>query len=93
MARWLLEPPTATAFWECSSPADEIVTMFFDTPLPALRFEIGDRVSTATLVRTASGSRYSGESGEEIWMKGDEAQYRAPDPEGVRKSCRLRARQ
>lgn len=91
VALWLLEPPTATTFWVCSSPADEIVTMFFDTPLPALRLEIGDRISTASLVRAASGSRYEGAFGEMLWIKGDAAQYRAPDPDGTEKTCTLAA--
>lgn len=91
VAFWMLETPGSTAFWTCSTPADEIVTLFFDTQLPALRFEIGDRVSTASLVRSASGSRYAGDFGEEIWIKGDEALYRAPDPAGTEKTCTLRA--
>ncbi|MFK7869145.1 MAG: MliC family protein [Roseobacter sp.] len=93
VAFWILETPRNTAYWTCSSAADEIVTMFFDTERPALRFEIGDRISTASLVRSASGSRYSGNFGEEIWIKGDEALYRAPDPAGTEKTCSLRAQE
>lgn len=89
VAFWMLEPASSTAFWSCSNPADEIVTIFFETALPSVRLEIGDRVSTAALAPAASGSRYEGAFGESIWIKGDEATYRAPDPDGSTKTCTL----
>jgi uncharacterized protein YecT (DUF1311 family) len=90
VAYWMLEEPTATAFWACEG-GPEVVTIFFATALPGARLEIGDSVRTVHLVPAASGSRYSGDFGEEIWTKGDEARYRAPDPDGTEYTCKLRA--
>ena len=87
-AQWMLEEPTATVFWTCGGdPANEVVTMFFDTPLPSVRIERGDAVRTATLSPTASGARYDGAFGEYIWTVGEEATYRSPDPDGQEITC------
>ena len=91
VAQWLLEEPTGTAFWACDgNPANEVVTYFFDTELPSVRFERGDTVDTGSLVPTASGSKYEGSFGRSIWIKGEEAIYREPDPEGTTYECRVR---
>lgn len=90
VARWLLQEPTGTAFWACGgNPANEVVTMFFDTTLPSVRFERGDTIDTGSLTRTASGARYDGSFGRYIWIKGDEASYREADPDGTEYSCAL----
>ncbi|WP_244868037.1 MliC family protein [Vannielia litorea] len=90
VATWMLEQPTNTAVWACDgNPANEVVTMFFDTELPSLRFERGDSIDVGTLTPAASGSRYMGSFGREIWIKGEEASYREPDPEGTEMSCIL----
>lgn len=88
VTQFMLQEPTATTFWACDgNPANEVVTMFFDTELPSLRFERGDSIDTGTLVPAASGSRYMGSFGREIWIKGEEAQYREPDPDGSEMTC------
>jgi len=88
VARWMLEEPTNTVFWACEgNPANEVVTMFFDTPLPSLRFERGDSIDVGTQVRSGSGARYAGSFGREIWIKGEEAMYREPDPDGSELTC------
>ncbi len=90
VAEWMLEEPTKAAFWQCGdSPANEVVTMFFDTEQPSVRFERGDTIDTGGLVRTASGSKYEGSFGRSIWIKGDEALYREADPDGSEVSCTL----
>ncbi len=90
VAGWLLEEPTHIAFWAChGDPAYEVVTVFFDTTLPSVRFEQGDAVDTGSLVPTVSGSRYEGSSGRYIWIKGEEATYREPDPGGSEHRCHL----
>lgn len=90
VARWMLEEPTGTAVWTCDgSPANEVVTQFFDTELPSVRFERGDDIDTGALTRTASGARYIGSFGREIWIKGEEAKYRDPDPGGASYRCVL----
>lgn len=91
VATWMLEEPTNTAFWACGgNPANEVVTMFFDTDLPSLRFERGDSIDVGVLTRTASGARYDGSFGRFIWIKGNEATYRDPDPDGTEYRCVLR---
>lgn len=90
VAYWMLEEPTGTAFWTCDgNPANEVVTMFYATELPSVRFERGDGVATGSLSPTASGSRYDGDFGRYIWIKGDEATYREPDPDGTTHTCVL----
>lgn len=90
VARWMLEKPTGVSFWACGgNPANEVVTMFFDTTLPSVRFERGDTIDTGSLVRTASGSRYEGSFGRSIWIKGDNATYREADPDGTTFECTL----
>lgn len=88
VAQWMLEDPVGTDFWTCDgNPANEVVTMFFDTELPAVRFERGDSIDVGTVTPTASGARYDGSFGRWIWIKGDEARYRDPDPDGQEFSC------
>jgi uncharacterized protein len=88
VSQFMLEEPTSTAFWQCGgNPANEVVTMFYDTTLPSVRFERGDSIDTGTLEPTASGSRYSGSFGRSIWIKGNEAMYREPDPDGTEYDC------
>ena len=90
VAEWLLEEPTGIAFWTCDgNPANEVVTYFFDTELPSVRFERGDTIDTGSLVPTGSGSRYEGSFGRSIWIKGEEATYREPDPDGASHDCVL----
>jgi uncharacterized protein len=91
VAGWMLEPATRTVYWTCGdSPANEVVTMFFDTEVPSVRFERGDSVDVGVLTPTGSGARYDGTFGRYIWIKGDEAMYREPDPDGTEYQCVLR---
>ncbi|MGR3316208.1 MliC family protein [Roseovarius indicus] len=90
VTQWMLEEPFNTAFWACGgNPANEVVTMFFDTELPSLRFERGDSIDTGVQVMAASGAKYEGSFGRSIWMKGDQATYREPDPDGTSYECEL----
>ena len=68
VSAWMLEEPARTVFWTCGgNPANEVVTMFFDTELPSVRFERGDSIDTGHLSPTASGARYDGSFGRSIW--------------------------
>lgn len=88
VARWLLEEPAGVVHWACDGdPANAVVTSFFETTLPSVRFERGDAVDTGSLAPTASGSRYDGSFGRSIWIKGDAATYRDPDPDGAAFDC------
>lgn len=90
VSQWMLERPTGTTIWACGgNPANEIVTSYFDTEMPSFRRERGDRIDTMVQVRTASGARYEGAFGSYIWMKGNEAMYREPDPDGREMTCRV----
>lgn len=90
VARWFLQEPSKVVFWACGgSPANEVVTYFFDTARPSLRFERGDSIDFGILTRTASGARYDGENGRWIWIKGDQATYRDPDPAGETFACTI----
>ncbi|MVA98364.1 hypothetical protein GN330_14030 [Nitratireductor sp. CAU 1489] len=89
VTQFMLEQPTGTTTWQCGdSSANEVVTMFFDTRLPSVRFERGDSVDTGTLVPSGSGSKYEGNFGRSISIKGDVATYRDPDPDGAEYECR-----
>ena len=90
VAFWMLEEPTGTTIWACDgNPANEVVTTFFATELPSVRIERGDSVTTASLVPTGSGSRYEGDFGQYIWISGEEATYREPDPDGTEYTCEV----
>ena len=90
VALWMLEAPRATVFWACDgSPANEVVTQFFDTDLASVRIERGDTVDAGVQVRSASGARYVASFGREIWVKGDEATYQDPGSDPV--TCRRQA--
>ena len=91
LARWMLKEPAGIAFWACDgNPANEVVTYYFDMELPSVRLERGDTVDTGSLVPTASGSKYEASFGRSIWIKGEEATYREPDPEETTYECILR---
>ena len=88
VATWILRDPTATTVWTCAgNPSNAVVTTFFDTPLPSVRFERGDSIDVGVLAPTASGRRYDGSFGRFIWIKGDTATYREPDPDGTELAC------
>lgn len=88
VALWMLEEPTGIAFWVCGgNPSNEVVTYFYATELPSIRFERGDSVDAGSLVRTASGAKYEGGFGRSVWIKGDSAIYRDPDPDGSEWDC------
>jgi len=88
VALWMLEKPSSVEAWACDgNPANEVVTYFYDTELPGIRFERGDTVDAGALVKTASGAKYEGSFGRSIWIKGDEATYREADPDGSSYKC------
>jgi uncharacterized protein YecT (DUF1311 family) len=88
VAMWMLEEPIGMSVWMCDG-GPEVVTMFFDTPLPSARMEVGDSIDVATVTRTASGSRYEGSFGRSIWIKENEALYREASPNDAEYGCVL----
>ena len=92
VAGWMLEPPTRTLFWTCGgSPANEVVTMLFDTERPAIRFERGDTIDTGALEPSLPGETYWGSFGRSIAIDGATARYREADPDGTEWDCVLAA--
>ena len=89
VAQWFLEEPASVVTWICDeNPSNELVTIFFGTELPSVRFERGDRVTVGSLAPTGSGARYDGPFGQFLWMKGNEAIFREADPDGTEYRCR-----
>lgn len=79
VARWMLRPPVETISWTCDgNPANELVTMLFDSELQSIRFERGDSIEIGARIPTASGARFEARSGRMIWIHGDAATYRDP---------------
>ena len=60
-----------------------------DAENESVRFERGDTIDTGSLAPTGSGSKYEGSFGRFIWIKGEAATYREPDPDGSRFECVL----
>lgn len=88
VAQFMLETPSSVTSWQCAgNPANEVVTFFFDTPLPGVRIERGDSIGTGTLVESASGAKYAAAFGQSIWVNGDTALYREADPDGTELEC------
>jgi uncharacterized protein len=84
-----LAPSGEPTFWSCrDDPANEFVVTFFETHPPGARVERGDRQEVLLAVPAASGSRYSGPFGTEIWLKGDEGAFVWPQTDTI--PCTLR---
>ncbi|MBE3639826.1 lysozyme inhibitor LprI family protein [Mangrovicoccus algicola] len=89
VALWGLEPATGMTRWICGdSEANEVITTYFATDPPSLRFEQGDAVDAGIQARTASGARYDGRAGRFIWMKGEAATYRDAGADQPEQGCR-----
>lgn len=86
---WQLAPGGEPTFWACQgNPANEFVLTFFETDPPSVRVERGDRQETMLAVPVASGTRYLGFFGKEVWMKGDTGTFVWPQTDTLR--CVLR---
>lgn len=68
-----LVPSKPAVSYACNgNPANEVVAQFFDSTLPAGRFERGDQTVVGYLVKTASGAKYEGRN-LSFWNKGADA--------------------
>jgi len=82
---FLLAPSGEPTFWVCGgNPANEFVATFVDTDPAAVRVERGDQQESMIAVPAASGSRYVGYSGKEVWFKGGEAVFVWPQTDSLR---------
>ena len=76
-------------FWACEgNPANEFVLTFFETEPPSVRVERGDQQEVMIRTPTASGSRYLGTFGKEVWTREEEGTFVWPQTDTL--SCALR---
>jgi membrane-bound inhibitor of C-type lysozyme len=84
----MLRAPVSVVAWACDgNPANEVVTLFYATTQPSVRFERGDSIDVGVLTPSATGTRYDGSFGRFIWIEGDTATYRDPDPDATEMTC------
>jgi glyoxylase-like metal-dependent hydrolase (beta-lactamase superfamily II)/membrane-bound inhibitor of C-type lysozyme len=67
---------------------EEIEATFVPTDPPTVRLKREDIIMIASLVPTASGTKYDGDLGTTFWTKGDDAMVEWP--KGTRFDCRVR---
>lgn len=73
-------------FWACEgNPANEFVLTFVPTDPRTVRVERGDQQEVMIQTRTASGSRYTGTFGKEVWVQGEEGRFVWPQTDTL--SC------
>lgn len=71
-AQWVLVSPSKTVRFECENKAEE----FFDTQtLPSVAVEYGDSREIFISSPAASGTKYTGDFGRSLWIKGGEAMF------------------
>ena len=79
----------APTFWSCEGNlANEFVLTFFPTDPQSVRVERGDQQEVMIQVRAASGGRYRGAFGKEVWVQGEEGTFVWPQDDTL--SCELR---
>lgn len=85
MADFGLAEAGEPTFWSCEgNPANEFVLTFFQTEPQSVRVERGDRQEVMIRTPTASGSRYLGTFGKEVWVKGAEGTFIWPQTDTLR---------
>lgn len=88
VTQWMLEEPASITTWVCNgNPANEVVTYFYETTLPSVRFERGDTIDTGVLMPSSAGARYEGSFGRSISITEEAASYREADPDGTSYEC------
>lgn len=86
-AQWVLVAPSKTVRFECENKSEEFFVAFFDTQiLPSVAVEYGDSREIFVSSPAASGTKYTGEYGHSLWIKGDEAMF-VWDQAQPEKSC------
>jgi len=89
MARFGFVEGRGPTFWSCEGePANEFVLTFFPTDPQSVRVERGDQQDVMIQTRTASGARYLGTFGKEVWVQGEEGTF--VWPQGDTLTCELR---
>jgi uncharacterized protein len=89
-ARFGLVEAQEPTFWACEgNPANEFVLTFVPTDPQAVRVERGDQQEIMIQTPTASGARYLGTFGREVWVKGEEGTFIWPQTDTLR--CELRS--
>jgi uncharacterized protein YecT (DUF1311 family) len=84
MAGFGLADSGEPTFWSCEgNPADEFVLTFFQTDPPSVRLERGDGQEVMIQTPAASGARYLGAFGKEVWVKGSEGTFVWPETDTI----------
>lgn len=74
--KWMLVEAGDAYRYTCGSAANEFYLTLFNTDtLPTIALEYGDNRVVMLLTQTASGTKYEGEFGRYVWLKGDEATF------------------
>lgn len=91
-ARWGLAEPSQVLRYACDeSETEEFYASFYNgAAKPAVRIEYGDSVYALVSTPVASGTRYGGDFGRYIWIKGTEAEF-VYNHEVPAKNCIARA--
>jgi len=86
MASFGLADSGSPTFWSCQgNPANQFVLTFFETDPPSVRVERGDGQDVMIRTPAASGARYLGTFGKEVWVKGSEGTFIWPQSDTL--SC------
>jgi len=78
---WAIEPTVSRppTYWSCQDDlSSRIVVTFLDTDPPSAILSRGDQRVTATLQKSASGSKYMAPGGILFWIKGRSALVQWP---------------
>ena len=84
-ARFGLVEGQGPTFWGCEgNPANEFVLTVFSTDPQSVSVERGDQQEVMVRIPAASGSRYLGAFGKEVWVKGEEGTFVWPQEDTLR---------
>lgn len=84
-AQFALVEGREPTFWSCEgNPANEFVLTVFDTDPGSVRVERGDGQEVMLQTPTASGARYLGDFGKEVWVQGEEGTFVWPQEDTLR---------
>lgn len=74
-AQWGLIHGADLVRYTCGQAGEEFAVTFYESLLAAARVDYGDKTEIFVSVPAASGSKYEGEFGKVLWIKGDEAMF------------------
>ena len=72
--QWMLVTGSNPDYFSCANHA-EIVITYYSTPINGIALEYGDNREILLQTPSASGSKYTGQFGHSLWLKGDSAMF------------------